>query len=51
MAVKRKNEEPHGANGAGKKRAFSDEDAQKCFGPDLFTKRDEFTKQYAQSQP
>jgi hypothetical protein len=51
MSSKRKNEEPHVSNGASKKRALSDVDAQQCFGADVFTKRDDFTKQYAKSQP
>jgi hypothetical protein len=51
MAVKRKNEEDHVSIGVSKKRALSNEEAQKCFGSDVFAKRDEFTKQYAQSQP
>ena len=51
MSSKRKNEEPHVANGSSKKRALSDDEAQKCFGSDVFAKKDEFTKQYAKSQP
>ena len=49
--VKRKNEEPHATNGSSKKRALADEDAQKCFGNDVFARRDEFTKTYAGSKP
>lgn len=51
MSLKRKNEESHDANGSSKKRALSDEDAQECFGDDIFAKKDDFTKQYAKSQP
>ena len=51
MAMKRKNEEAHASNGTSKKRALSDDEAQKCFGDDVFAKRDDFTKQYANSQP
>lgn len=51
MVAKRKNEEPHAANGSSKKRALSDEEAHECFGPDIFARKDEFTQQYAKSTP
>ncbi|KIW01052.1 uncharacterized protein PV09_07566 [Verruconis gallopava] len=51
MTGKRKNEEPHVINGSNKKRALTDQEAQLCFGPDIFARRDEFAEQYANSQP
>jgi hypothetical protein len=49
--MKRKNEESQHRNGSTKKRAISDNEAKQCFGKEVFSCLDDYTKKYAQSEP